>query len=143
MKLGVEVEGSNLGARTIFCQAQELERLMSDEVSIEREIDQIYISDHTDVLTHEQIEAVAKRYGNCFITIETLTIQDLPSSHARYMIAIPWPEVSKLVKLGPLDQVKLTHGKNVLTITSDFGKVDSDVSLRTTIPEDFEGDIDL
>jgi hypothetical protein len=148
MKCGVEVEGVSLGTKTMFCQFAELNRLMSfgmTEKIQELCVEQIYISDHKDEVTQHIVDRVRAMYPECFITIEThgMPKVKVDPATARYMIAYPTADVERFNELSSLDQIKFTHGHNVLTISGRFDLKTSSASLHFTVPKDFEGDIVL
>ena len=148
MKFGIEVEGTNLGTRTIFCLATEIDLLLSDEIQAkvaQFNAEHIYVSDHDDTVTQQTVNRIRSTYLECFITIET---QGMPKVRvdpitARYMIAYPTEDVERFKELSSLDQIKFTHGHNVLTISGRFDMKTSSASLHFTVPEDFAGDIVL
>jgi hypothetical protein len=151
MKFGIEIEGAYLGVRTIFCQFFELERLVSEEIKAkvaELNVEHIYVSDHTNVVRQEQVDAILEAYPSCVVTIEALGIPEHRVSHttARYMIAIKWPDIERLESLMHYDQIKFTHGQRVLTFTGNNGAFkhrEGNASFYNTYPADFAGDIVL
>ena len=148
MKYGVEVEGYLSGVRTLFCQVEEIPRLLSDEIKIavkQHSLSHIYICDHGDTLTEDDVISIREKHLYLSITIETLGIPKvkLGPHLASYMVNIPFEGTAQLAELSSSDQIKLTNGLHVMTVSGAFSMGTQKVRVGYTYPEDFAGDIEL
>jgi hypothetical protein len=143
MKYGIEVEGRLRGVKTLFMDANEpvqkvLDFLYSDEG---RGIGHIYICDHENTLNYRQVAYLFKGFH---VTLEVSKVEGpelrLGTENLSIMFRIdlcPTKAIYKSISLlsSLFDQVKIEKDKKVYVFPFS--------SVITTLPNEFEGDVEI
>lgn len=127
MKYGKEVEGRFCGLNTLFCTADEF--IHTDVTAhITFEIQQIYISDHSNKL--DLTSSILKSISNCVIVTVELTELTAPvPKHINVLLTLPWDSFQYL---NPNDQIKFSKDNHVFACTKR--------QMVETFPEEFNDD---
>ncbi len=139
MNSGIEVEGIFCGHITLFCQAEEYKKANAIELVKTLKVEQLYVSDHGNLLTAEDYLALSK-LNVPVVVVEVLSVPDHPRySNVHYLVAVQvdprslgifWKDDNS-----NFDQVKFTADRYVATALAS--------SFKLAVPKDFEGDIEL
>ena len=138
MKTGIEVEGFFCGLPTLFCQAEEYKKANAIELVKTLKVEQLYVSDHGNLLTAEDYRALSEL--SVPVVVEVLSVPDHPRySNVHYMVAVQVDPRSLGIfwkdDTSNFDQVKFTAGLYVATSLAS--------SFKLAVPKDFEGDVEL
>jgi len=138
MKTGIEVEGFFCGRLTLFCQAEEYKKANASALVRTLKVEQLYVSDHGNLLTAEDYLALSKL--SVPVVVEVLSVPDHPRySNVHYMVAVQVDPRSLGIfwkdNNSTFDQVKFTADRYVATALAS--------SFQLAVPKDFEGDVEL
>lgn len=133
MKIGVEVEGSYKGLKTLFIEQNELDKVLDKIKSVD--VSQVYISCNM-YITGEQFIIIKKLLKTeKLITIDTAYFDFIPKSIINKVNIILLVDDSDFFKLKPTDQIKFEIGRKVYTAKKE--------TMIKTLPSDYKRDKEL
>ena len=134
MHKGIEVEGKFKGLKSIFLDAEEfLEwNKLTDVLNQHTDIEQLYISDHRNVLdlsANVSLNVLAERYH---VTVERTYVPRYINVNVNIMLVI---DNESFWNLRGNDQIKISKDLTVYSVPLS--------GMYKTVPSDFDGDITL
>lgn len=138
-KVGYEVEGRLQGLHTLFIDAYEwIHHWSKSKEEMKRlNIAQVYISDHEGIVNWKVYEDEFQdlQADGIIVTFELTNLLEEPTDFEVMLFIDGSTDMASIKYLRPNDQIKLEHQR--FCLVAPVG------TMYVTLPEDFEGDVEL
>ena len=132
MKIGVECEGRLRGVPTLFCGAHEIRearQLIRQHVYVSH----VYISDNGNTLDYLTVSSL---FAGLLVTLDVTRVGDPRPVNISIMLRIDGGDAyDSMSRLTKEDQVKFERDRHVIVLPM--------TAAITTMPQEFEGDVEI